>query len=122
MLNPIENVWSAMKAHLKSSLQAGFNELMAGDPVGALTQGEFRLRFLERCIDLAMPHVTPQMCERVCRHVQSYFEAAILLRDMPEKIKVHTLVKSYSPFTVHWLSKFQHSMEFFNIFLIHFYN
>lgn len=83
ILNPIEGVWSAVKARLKSSLQEGFLEIMAGDPAGVLTQCEFRLHFLERCVDLAMPHVTADLCARLCNHVQTHFQASIQMQDMP---------------------------------------
>jgi transposase len=83
MLNAIETIWSMVKARLKASLQGGFEELIAGDPVGILTQGEFRIRYLERCVDIAMPYVTSDMCAMACNHVQSHFEAALLLQDMP---------------------------------------
>jgi transposase len=83
MLNPIEHVWSAVKAHIKNSMQIHFAELIAGDPMGILTQCEFRLRFLERCADEAMPVISPLMCQRSCNHVQKHYAPALHLQDMP---------------------------------------
>lgn len=83
MLNPIESVWNFVKLNIKAQLQAGFTELMAGDPDGVLTQTEFRLRFLERCVNLAMPLVTPDKCLRACNHVQQHYASALQLEDMP---------------------------------------
>ena len=83
MLNAIESLWTLVKASIKAQLQAGFPELMAGDPNGVLTQTEFRLRFLERCVNMAMPLVTPEKCLRACNHVQQHYASALQLEDMP---------------------------------------
>ena len=69
MLNPIEHMWSVVKARIKHNMQISFQELMTGDPTGTLTQTEFRLRFLERYVDEAMPLVSQDLCMRVCNHV-----------------------------------------------------
>lgn len=83
MLNPVEIIWSAVKTRLKARLQDGFNELVAGDPAGLLTQSEFRLRYMEHAVDMVMPFVIPAMCAAACNHVQQHYEAAIMLEDMP---------------------------------------
>jgi transposase len=83
MLNAIEHVWSAVKAHIKNRMQVSFQELIAGDPAGILTQTEFRLRFLERCADEAMLPVNQEICSRVCNHVQKHYADALQLQDMP---------------------------------------
>ncbi len=83
MLNTIEHVWSAVKTRVKHLMQVGFHELIAEDPAGILTQTEFRLRFLERCADEALPHVTLEMCARSCNHVQMHYAAALQQQDMP---------------------------------------
>lgn len=83
MLNPIEHVWSVVKARIKDSMQDGFQELIAGDPTGVLTQTEFRIRFLERCADEALPHVSQDICSRSCNHVQKHYAAALQLENMP---------------------------------------
>lgn len=81
MLNAIEHIWSEVKTHIKNTLQEKFQELMAGDP--ALTQTEFRLRFLERCADLAMGTIIPLDCQRSCNHVQEHYAPALHLANMP---------------------------------------
>lgn len=83
MLNPIEHVWSAVKANIKNNMQLNFAGLMAGDPTGMLTQTEFRLRFLERCVDEAMTSVSSSMCLRSCNHVQRHYAPALQMENMP---------------------------------------
>ena len=83
MLNAIESCWSILKNELKQQLQNRYNELIAGDVAGALTQGEFRLRFLETLVDNAMPLITPNSCMQFYNHVQRLFARAIQREDMP---------------------------------------
>jgi transposase len=82
MLNAIESVWSKVKCHINQKLQDDFEELIAGDPHGILTQAEFRLRHLERQMDDAMHLVTPGTCLRACNHVQQFYAAALDLQDL----------------------------------------
>lgn len=83
MLNPIEHIWSAVKADIKRRLRENFNVLMMGDPTGTLSETEFRLRFLENTADAALQIVTAQMCLRSVNHVQKHYPAAMRLDDMP---------------------------------------
>ena len=62
MLNPIECIWSAVKADIKQFIRQNHNKLLRGDPDGMQTQKEFRLRFLERTEDSALKIVPAQMC------------------------------------------------------------
>ena len=79
-LNPIEECWSAMKAAMKSSMAASFDQMMT--PETGLTQTEHRLRYLERHIDAAMPRITPIMCMHACNHVQKHFAGCLALMDL----------------------------------------
>lgn len=79
-LNPIEHVWSTMKADLKQKMPAMFGELLQTTP--GLTQTEHRLRYLESKIDRAMATVTPRACLRPCNHVQRHFPRCLALEDL----------------------------------------
>ena len=46
MLNPIENLWSSMKSHVKTLLRERLAAFMAPSPDGQ-TRGEFRIAYLE---------------------------------------------------------------------------
>ena len=71
MLNPIENVWSKMKSHIKRQ--------MGVPAVVRPGLAEQRLQYAETKIDEAMATVTPQDCARCCQHAQGVF--ASVLRD-----------------------------------------
>ncbi|KAF0292848.1 hypothetical protein FJT64_009220 [Amphibalanus amphitrite] len=79
-LNPIEECWSAMKAAMKNSMTASFQEMMT--PETGISQTEHRLRYLERNIDAAMPRITPIMCMHACNHVQKHFAGCLALMDL----------------------------------------
>ena len=80
-MNPIEIIWSAVKASLKRELAASLDQALNTQP--GLTQGEHRLRHLESKIDIAMTAVTQRMCLRACNHVQTYFAGCLEQRDLP---------------------------------------
>ncbi|PSN35400.1 hypothetical protein C0J52_21268 [Blattella germanica] len=82
MLNPIECIWSAVKADIKQHIRQNHNTLMRGDPDGMLTQKEFRLRFLEHTADSALEIVTAQMCLHSVNHVQRHFLGVMRLDDV----------------------------------------
>lgn len=79
-LNPIEAVWSSMKASMKAAMAASFDEMMNTAP--GLTQQEHRLRFLEARIDAAMERITPVMCLQFCNHVQRHYAGCMALADL----------------------------------------
>ncbi|KAF0299222.1 hypothetical protein FJT64_003510 [Amphibalanus amphitrite] len=81
-LNPIDGLhrWSAMKAAMKNSMTASFQEMMT--PETEISQTEHRLRYLERNIDAAMPRITPIMCMHACNHVQRHFAGCLALMDL----------------------------------------
>ena len=80
-LNPIEHIWSAMKAQLKQQMSTTFGEMARVTP--GLTQTEHRLRYLESKIDTAMATVTPRTCLRACNHVQRHFPGCLAREDLP---------------------------------------
>ena len=74
MLNPIENVWSKMKSHIKRHMR-----------VPAVVRpgvGEQRLQYVETKIDEAMATITQQDCARCCQHTQGFFAAVLRNEDM----------------------------------------
>ena len=81
-LNPIEEVWSALKAEMKRQLAASLPRLLGELAPEGLTQTEHRLRHLEATIDRGVERITAMVSMRVCNHVQKYFAACIALRDL----------------------------------------
>ena len=80
-LNPIGEVWSALKADMKRRLATSMPSLLR-DLTDDLTQVERRLRHLESVIDAAIPRITPLLCMNTCNHVQRHFAACLALRDL----------------------------------------
>lgn len=80
-MNPIEIIWSAVKATMKRELAATLDQALNTE--AGLTQAEHRLRHLEAIIDTAMASVTQRMCLRACNHVQTYFAGCLEERDLP---------------------------------------
>ena len=80
-LNPIEHVWSAMKAELKQEMSATFADMLRTAP--GLSQTEHRLRYLEGKIDRAMASITQRTCLRAYNHVQRHLPGCLALEDLP---------------------------------------
>lgn len=82
-LNPIEAVWSIMKAKFKE---------LHGIRKAAMFQGvnrpnntslvEYRLQYMEQIIDDSMTAITKQQCERCIRHVQRHYNRVLDLHDL----------------------------------------
>lgn len=81
-LNPIEGVWSVFKSKVKSDMRTGYNNMMAGDPAGQLSQQEWRMRFLENVAQSAMQAITPQVCANFSAHVRQHYVAALNMEDI----------------------------------------
>ena len=79
-LNPIEAVWSSMKAHMKRSISSSLQEML-NTPHG-MTQQEHRLRYLEARIDAAMEQITPVMRLHFYNHVQRHYAGYMTLADL----------------------------------------
>jgi hypothetical protein len=56
MLNPIENMWSALKARVKTRLRDGVVAFM-GPPPDGQTRNEFRMQYMETVALRAMEGV-----------------------------------------------------------------
>lgn len=76
-LNPIEECWSTMKRDLSNT----FVTMMNTAPVG-MSQTEYRMQYLERCIDNAVLTITSALCLKTHNHVQKHFAKVIQLQDI----------------------------------------
>ena len=74
MLNPIESIWSKVKAHVKLNLR---NPPVAGPGVG-----QQRLVHLENIIDNAKNTVVGGGCARAAQHSTIFHAAALAMEDM----------------------------------------
>ena len=74
MLNPIENIWSKLKSHVKRHMR-----LPAIVPPGV---GEQRLVYVENKIDDAIGTITIQDCVMCAQHAQGFFNPVTRMEDM----------------------------------------
>ena len=74
MLNPVETIWSKMKAVVK--------QRMCVPDVQRPGVGEQRLQYVEPLIDEAMDQITVQNIVNSCQHSQGFFQCALNLEDM----------------------------------------
>jgi transposase len=82
MFNPIEMAWSVMKTYLKQKEAAYLQDVIGVDNYNGLTQTEYRLRFIERLIDESRDLITPIKCLQFVNHTQTFFSAALALKDI----------------------------------------
>ena len=82
--NPIEEVWSVLKAELKRRLADAMPALLEAAPEQGMAKAmtERRLRHLEEAIDSSVPVVTPRLCMSTCNHVQRHFAACLALTEL----------------------------------------
>ncbi len=73
-LNPLENIWSKMKAAVKRDMRV--------PEVNPPAVGEQRLQYVEGLIDTAMGVITSQDIGQACQHSQGFFQATLNLEDM----------------------------------------
>ena len=84
MLNPIENVWSATKAHVRRLLHSRSNELYSTSEEAGVTLAEHRTRYLESIAEEAMGNIASQrnLISSCCAHISAHYEDIMLLRDV----------------------------------------
>lgn len=75
MLNPVEIIWSKVKAFVKTNLRVP-NVI----PPGVMEQ---RLVYLENIIDQAKTTIVGGDCARAAQHTTVYHAAALAMEDMP---------------------------------------
>ena len=81
-LNPIEEVWSVLKAELKRRLALAMPAMLEAVLEQGVSAAERRMRQLEATIDAAIPVVTPRLCLNTCNHVQRHFAACLALAEL----------------------------------------
>ncbi|KAK1930581.1 hypothetical protein P3T76_013903 [Phytophthora citrophthora] len=86
MCNPIENCFSALKAHIKTYLATAREEMndpltesIIGPPI---SKTEARMRLLERATNTCVPGITQRMVQNVELHASKFVHAAIRMEDM----------------------------------------
>lgn len=82
MLNPIEKVWSVIKADVKRSMADSIVGILRGDGQGSLTTKEFRLSKLEAMISEAINNISPETCTNFVSGIQRFLPSVINLDDV----------------------------------------
>ena len=82
MLNPIENIWSVVKADVKSNLAEHLHEMLNNEYNGQLSVREFRPQFLERFIRKGLELIALALCCSTIAHIQSKVAVALALEDI----------------------------------------
>ena len=81
-LNPIESVWSTVKAKFEGLHAIRKNDMMAGVQQNDITNTEYRLRYLETIIDDSMTTVTRNKCLQCFNHVQGLHPRVLAMEDL----------------------------------------
>jgi len=74
MLNPIENIWSKIKSHIKTNMRL--------PNVAPPNVGEQRLSFLEGLVDNAMATISPRDCAQCTQHALSLHAGILNIEDV----------------------------------------
>ena len=70
MFNPIEHVWSVVKADLKRNMAENMSDMLNDELRGSLTVTEYRLQFLERFMNIGKNLIVPDLCCSCIVHIQ----------------------------------------------------
>ncbi|KAF7685021.1 hypothetical protein CDIK_4229 [Cucumispora dikerogammari] len=81
MFNPIENIWSLVKAQIKRELSTEIHRIIYNREQN-LSVTEQRLRVLERLMHSALDLVTPAVCISCISSIQSKISSALNLENM----------------------------------------
>lgn len=81
-LNPIENVWSMVKAAVKRIHAANINSLLSGEERGILSVQEYRMQCLENYIATAITEINAELIINFVSHIQSNLASAINMEDI----------------------------------------
>ena len=81
MLNPIETIWSKIKAHVNRNLSANLQNLLQNNPEN-LSIVEFRLRKLEELMRESLRVIDISSCVNCISGVARHFSAALALEDI----------------------------------------
>ena len=81
MLNPIETIWSKIKAHVNRNLSLNLQNLLQNNPEN-LSIVEFRLRKLEELMRESLRVIDISSCVNCISGVARHFSAALALEDI----------------------------------------
>ena len=82
MFNPIEHVWSVIKANVMSNLNENANQILNNDARRQLSVREYRLQFLERFIGTSIRLIDPALYCSDTAHIQSKLASTLAEEDM----------------------------------------
>ena len=82
MFNPIEQVWSLIKAYVKQDLAAKILSILAMERRDGLSITKQRARALTSLIEEELGRVTPEVCNRFIAGIQSKIPVAVALEDV----------------------------------------
>ena len=82
MFNPIESVWSMVKAHVKRALAEKLDFILRNEDRFGISKSEYRLRELEGLIIEAISKITPLVCNNFIAKILNLIPKAINLEDM----------------------------------------
>ena len=82
MFNPIEQVWSLIKAYVKQELAAKIMSILAMERRDGLSITKQKARALTSLIEEKLRRVTPEVCIRFIAGIQSKIPAAVALEDV----------------------------------------
>ncbi|RHZ25895.1 hypothetical protein DYB37_005962, partial [Aphanomyces astaci] len=81
MFNPIENLWSEFKAHVKTHLRERLAAFM-GPPPDGLTREEFRMQYLEHVAQEVIQGIDIQRLNRYALRLEYFYGRAERMEDM----------------------------------------
>ena len=82
MFNPIEHVWSVVKADVKRKMAENMADMLNDKLRGSLTVTEYRLQFLRRFMDIGKNLIVPDLRCSCSAHIQGKVPNALALEDM----------------------------------------
>ena len=82
IFNPIEHVWSVVKADVKRNMAENMSDMLNDELRGSLTVTEYRLQFLERFISIGKNFIVPDLCCSCVAHIQEKVPGELALKDM----------------------------------------
>ena len=95
MFNPIEQIWSLIKAYVKQELAAKIVSILAMERRDDLSITEQRARALTSLIEEELGRVTPEICNGFIAGIQSKIPAAVALEDVVFLKDFFYIIKCY---------------------------
>ena len=82
MLNPIEPVWSVIKAKVKSLLAEDMRRILNEENNPGISKTEFRTRELERLVQIGVSEISSGLCNRFIAKVQTLIPNVLNMENM----------------------------------------